>query len=93
MISLSQTAEWNFDIDRYINKIVPPSPLHKFPTSITRWFGYRKEHGPDVGNVMGAFWSFVGAFCGLSIIAAVFNNVDVIQAHHPPALIASFVRF
>ncbi|PVI03436.1 HPP family protein [Periconia macrospinosa] len=91
MLSLSQTAEWNFDIDRYVNKVVPPSPLHKLPTPISRWLGYRKEEpGPDIGNVMGAFWSFVGAFCGLAIVAAVFNNADVIQTHQPPALIASF---
>ncbi|CAI6334038.1 unnamed protein product [Periconia digitata] len=82
--------EWNFDIDQYINTIIPPSPLHKLPTPLSRFLGYRKEQGPDVGNVLGAFWSFVGAFCGLAIVAAVFNNVQMIQAHHPPALIASF---
>jgi hypothetical protein len=40
---------------------------------------------------MGAFWSFVGTIAGLAVIAAVFNNTQSIQAHAPPALIASFV--
>jgi hypothetical protein len=82
---------WNFDVDRYVNRIVPPSPLHKFPTPVARFLGYRKEQKPDVGNILGACWSCVGAFCGLAIIAAVFNNTESIQMRHPPALIASFV--
>lgn len=89
---ISRSAEWNFDIDRYVNRVVPPSPLHKLPTPVSRFLGYRKDQEADVGNIMGAFWSFIGAFCGLAIVAAVFNNVNVIQIHHPPALIASFVR-
>jgi hypothetical protein len=40
---------------------------------------------------MGAFWSLVGAFCGLAVVAAVFNNTRAIQMHSPPAFIASFV--
>ncbi|KAF2679559.1 hypothetical protein K458DRAFT_346505 [Lentithecium fluviatile CBS 122367] len=91
MSSFSRRAEsWNLDLDRYFNRIVPPSPLHKVPTPIARFLGYRKEQEQDVGNVLGAFWSCVGAFLGLAIIAAVFNNTESIQMRHPPALIASF---
>lgn len=91
MSFVERMAAWNVDVDRYINRIVPPSPLHKFPTPIARYLGYRKEQKQDVGNVMGAVWSCVGAFCGLAVIAAVFNNTGSIQMHSPPALIASFV--
>lgn len=91
MTFLHRSSQWNVDIDRYINRIVPPSPLHKLPTPVSRFLGYRKEQKPDVGNVMGAVWSFVGAFCGLAVVAAVFNNTESIQKHMPPALIASFV--
>jgi hypothetical protein len=90
---LDRAASWNVDIDRYINRIVPPSPLHKFPTPIARYLGYRKEQEQDVGNVLGAVWSCVGAFCGLAVVAAVFNNTASIQMRHPPALLASFVSF
>ena len=92
MSVFSRAREWDLDIDRYLNRILSPSPLHKFPTSVSRFLGYRKEQRQDVGNVLGAFWSLVGAFCGLAVIAAVFNNTASIHLHHPPALIASFVR-
>jgi hypothetical protein len=83
--------DWDLDIDRYLNRILPPSPLHKLPTPVSRWLGYRAEQHQDVGNILGAFWSLVGAFAGLAVIVAVFNHTGVIHAHHPPALIASFV--
>lgn len=88
---LARTETWNFDIDRYINRVIPPSPLHRLPNPVSRFLGYRKEQKQDVGNVLGAIWSCVGAFCGLAIIAAAFNNTEAIQVHSPPALIASFV--
>lgn len=91
MFSISAAREWDLDLDHYLNRIIPPSQLHKLPTPISRFLGYRKEQRQDVGNVLGAFWSLVGAFCGLAVIAAVFNNTASIQAHAPPALIASFV--
>ncbi|KAF1935804.1 hypothetical protein EJ02DRAFT_506874 [Clathrospora elynae] len=81
---------WDFDIDRYLNRVIPPSPLHKLPVPVSRLLGYRKEKKQDVGNVLGAMWSLVGAFCGLAVVAAVFNNTKAIHMHHPPALIASF---
>ncbi|ORY17579.1 HPP family-domain-containing protein [Clohesyomyces aquaticus] len=84
--------EWNFDIDRYINPYLPPSRLHRLPTPLSRFLGYRRKETQDVGNVLQAWWGFVGAFCGLAAVAAVFNNSGDIQARHPPAMIASFVR-
>jgi len=89
---LSGARDWNLDIDRHINRVVPASQLPKLPALVARFLGYRKEtQQQDVGNVLGAFWSLVGAFCGLAVVAAVFNNTESIQWHHPPALIASFV--
>jgi hypothetical protein len=91
--SLLQKAEaWNFDIDSFTNPYTPASPIHHLPPWISRFLGYRKEPKEDVGNILGALWSCVGAFCGLGVIAAVFNNTESIQRHSPPALIASFVR-
>lgn len=91
-VFLSGARDWNFDIDRYINRIIPASQLYQLPAPVARFLGYRKDpQQQDVGNILGAFWSLVGAFCGLAVIAAVFNNAESIQRHHPPALIASFV--
>lgn len=87
---ISKAAEWNFDIDHYLNRIAPRSRLDRLPSSVSRWLGYRKEPKKDVGNILQAFWSLVGAFCGLAVISAVFANSPLIQRHHPPVLIASF---
>lgn len=91
MATLERAREWDLDVDGYLNRVIPPSPLHKLPTPVSRFLGYRKEKRQDVGNVLGAVWSFVGAFCGLAVVAGVFNNTASIQWHQPPALIASFV--
>ncbi|KAF2028440.1 HPP family protein [Setomelanomma holmii] len=85
-----RARDWDLDLDRYLNPILPPSQLHRLPTSVSKFLGYRKVQRQDVGNILGAFWSLVGAFCGLAVIAAVFNNTGSIQRHQPPALIASF---
>ncbi|KAL5389004.1 hypothetical protein DPSP01_002707 [Paraphaeosphaeria sporulosa] len=90
MAFVREAEAWNVDIDRHINRIIPPSPLHRLPPPISRFLGYRQHQKQDVGNVLGAFWSLLGAFCGLAVVAAVFNNTKIIQMHHPPALIASY---
>lgn len=91
-MSVFKKAEsWHLDIDRYLNRIIPASPLHRLPTPVSRFLGYRREQKQDVGNILGAFWSLLGTFCGLALVAAVFNNTESIQQHAPPAFIASFV--
>ncbi|KAF2747768.1 hypothetical protein M011DRAFT_38616 [Sporormia fimetaria CBS 119925] len=85
-----KARSWHLDLDTHLNRLIPPSPLPRLPIYISRFLGYRASPTPDVGNILGAIWSFIGAFSGLAVIAAVFNHVDEIQAHHPPALIASF---
>lgn len=88
---ISRVVDWNFDLDTYLNRIVPPSPLHRLPAPVSRFLGYRKgEQKKDVGNILQAFWSFVGAFLGLAVVVAIFNNSSLIQQHHPPVIIASF---
>ncbi|PSN71087.1 hypothetical protein BS50DRAFT_463924, partial [Corynespora cassiicola Philippines] len=78
------SQSWHFDVDHYLNRVIPPSPLHHLPTPASRWLGYRREKRQDVGNVLGAWWSLLGAFCGLAVVAAVFNNTASIQTHKPP---------
>lgn len=88
---MSRARQWDIDIDHYADRYIPASQLYRLPKPISRFLGYREKPQHDVGNVLGAFWSLLGAFCGLGVIAAVFNNTAVIQAHSPPVLIASFV--
>ncbi|OCK78839.1 hypothetical protein K432DRAFT_444335 [Lepidopterella palustris CBS 459.81] len=89
-MKLPKAQDVNFDIDRYLNRFIPPSQLHRLPYPIARFLGYRRSPEQDAGNLLAAFWSFVGTFCGLAVVAAVFNSSPSIQQDHPPALIASF---
>ena len=82
----------HFDIDDYLNKIIPPSPLHRLPRPISKFLGYRKDEKPDVGNVVVAFWALTGAFCGLVLVASVMRYSPLIQKYDPPVLFASLVR-
>lgn len=91
MSVLKKAASWHLDIDRHLYHVIPASPLHRLPPPVSRFLGYRKEQKQDVGNILGAFWSLIGAFCGLAVVAGVFNNTESIQRHAPPAFIASFV--
>ncbi|KAF2273769.1 uncharacterized protein EI97DRAFT_143270 [Westerdykella ornata] len=81
---------WHLDIDYYLNRFIPPSPLYRFHPLVSRFLGYRREQSDDLGNVLCAFWSALGAFCGLAVIVAVFKHSELIQKTHPPVIIASF---
>jgi len=81
---------WGFDIDHYLNRIIPPSPLPNLPYPIAHWFGYRKIPPKDVGNIIAAFFAFVGAFAGLLTVAGLFDYTGI-RHLGGPVLIASFV--
>jgi len=80
---------WGFDIDHYLNRIIPPSPLPNLPYPIAHWFGYRKIPPKDVGNIIAAFFAFVGAFAGLLTVAGLFDYTGI-RHLGGPVLIASF---
>ena len=81
----------NFDIDKYINPIIPSSPLKRLPKPISRFFGYREMPEQPLGNVVSWLWSFIGAFSGIALIAGVFKTSALIQGIHAPLIIGSFV--
>lgn len=80
----------SFDIDRYINRFVPPSWLHRLPKPIARFLGYRHPPAPPIGNVLVWWWAFIGAFSGILIVEAVFHT-NKLQAEGVPLVIASLV--
>lgn len=81
---------FHFDIDYYVNRIVPRSRLHLLPKSISWFLGYREEPQQQVGNVLVWVWAFLGAFVGILVVEAVFQS-DLLAAHGTPVIIASFV--
>lgn len=87
-------SRWHFDIDTYLNRIVPAPPWHWVPRPISHFLGYRGYRPPrPTGNLVIAFWALVGAFCGVSVVMSVTMRVPSFQHHHAPSVIASMVSF
>jgi hypothetical protein len=38
-----------------------------------------------------AAWSFITAFCGLSVVQGIFNYSDYFKEHNVPGIVASYV--
>jgi len=90
-MKVPKAQDVHFDIDRYLNRYVPPSQLHRLPAPISRWLGYRKKPSPEVGNILVSFWAFVGTVAGLLVVGAVLRYGPLVARYHPPILIASLV--
>ncbi|KAL9118794.1 MAG: hypothetical protein Q9187_004652 [Circinaria calcarea] len=67
-----------------------PGRLSRLPLWLSRWFGYRTEAPRKISDLSNALWSFIGAFCGLSILAAVFGHTHYFIERHVPEVVASF---
>ena len=81
----------DFDIDRYINRIIPRNRLHLLPKPISWFLGYRNSSPPRIGNVFVWWWAFIGAFAGTLVVEAVFHT-EALRAEGTPIVIASLVR-
>lgn len=86
---LPAAQDLHIDLDKYLNKIIPPSPLHRLPRPFRRFLGCRESAVPDVGNILVAFWALIGTFAGLVLVTAIFRYSPWIEDHRPPVLIAS----
>ena len=87
-----EAKNWHLDVDKYINPYVPRNRLDKLPTPISHFLGYRDSKRKEIGNILVAAWSFLGAFVGILIIEVVFM-IPEIHKHGVPLIVASFVRF
>ncbi|OAQ96757.1 hypothetical protein LLEC1_01427 [Akanthomyces lecanii] len=82
---------WNFDIDRFLNPIVPSPPWSHMPYPVAYFLGHRKNKPANTGNLMPTFWAFIGIFCAITIIQVVSKHVPAFESHHVPAIVGSFV--
>lgn len=64
--------------------------LHRWTS---HWFGYRSTPPPKQPNYVVCFWTFIGAFLGLSVLQSVFGHPQFFVQHHVPAIIASYVSY
>lgn len=80
----------NFDIDHYINPLIPYNRLHLLPKPITWFLGYRENNRKAIGSLVVVWWSFIGAFIGMLVVEAVYMTHGL-QSDGAPIVIASLV--
>ncbi|RMD42138.1 hypothetical protein DV735_g2990, partial [Chaetothyriales sp. CBS 134920] len=83
-----------YDIDTYLDPITPQRFLHHLPRPISHFLGYRppsrcKAPSPRHPLVLWMF-SFLGAFCGVALIEAVYMHLPQLDGHTVPIVMASF---
>jgi len=84
---LSQT--WHFDIDSYLNPIIPSNRLDNVQPLLSRVLGYRVEPVQEYGNIIIALWTLLSTYVALLLVALIFKLSPWIQSLHPPVLIGS----
>ncbi|KAF8056532.1 HPP family-domain-containing protein [Lyophyllum atratum] len=67
-----------------------PHRLATWPSWLSRWLGYRATEPPKKPQYIIWFWSFIGAFCGISLIQAVFGQVSYFIRRGVPSIVASY---
>ena len=86
-----EAKEIHFDIDKYLNPYIPRNRVARLPKPISHFLGHRESPRKEIGNLLIAAWSFLGAFVGVVVIEAFFK-IPAIYDHGVPLLIGSFVR-
>ncbi|KAK4093032.1 hypothetical protein Purlil1_2957 [Purpureocillium lilacinum] len=81
---------WNFDIDRYLNPLVPSPPWRHLPYPVAYWFGYRKGKPREMGNLVPIFWAFIGVFGAILLIEGVSRHVPSFEHKGVPMIVGSF---
>ncbi|KAJ6188036.1 hypothetical protein N7519_002944 [Penicillium mononematosum] len=64
--------------------------LARFPQSISHWLGYRENAPKPPPKYLVHLWSFIAAFCGLSVVQAIFNYSSYFIERGVPGIIASY---
>ncbi|KAL2155735.1 hypothetical protein VTH82DRAFT_477 [Thermothelomyces myriococcoides] len=83
-------TRWHFDIDKYINPLLPPSCLPYLPSPVAHFLGYRTRPPRPLGNLAMIFWAIIGVFVSLAIIGAVNDAIPALQHRSAPIIIGSF---
>ncbi|KAF8951004.1 HPP family protein [Flammula alnicola] len=67
-----------------------PNRLSRLPQVLSRWLGYRAGPVPKRPDYIIYLWSFIGAFCGISLIQAVFGQAHYFIERGVPSIVASY---
>ncbi|KIK93496.1 hypothetical protein PAXRUDRAFT_828921 [Paxillus rubicundulus Ve08.2h10] len=64
--------------------------LSRVPPAISRWLGYRISPPKPIPEYSVWTWTFVAAFCGVSVLQAVFSRAHYFIERGVPPIIASY---
>ncbi|KAF4126983.1 HPP family [Geosmithia morbida] len=83
---------WNFDIDRYVDSLVPSPPWLYLPRPVSWFLGHRREDDepPEMGNLEPIAWAFAGVFSSILLIEGVGKRIAAFEAHSAPLMVGSF---
>ncbi|KAI4214655.1 MAG: hypothetical protein LQ351_002728 [Letrouitia transgressa] len=68
----------------------PPVRLSRLPPYLSRWLGYRSSPPEKQSKYIICPWSFIGAFCGLAVLQAIFGHARYFIDLDVPPIVASF---
>ncbi|KAI1075007.1 HPP family protein [Whalleya microplaca] len=89
MPSIRSLTQWDFDIDKYLNRLIPPPPWQWIPYPVAYILGHRNGSIKEHGNILSIIWGFIGVFCSLVLIQVISHQIPYIAAHGP-LIVASF---
>jgi hypothetical protein len=81
----------NFDIDKYLNYLLPQPWLSHIPQPISHFLGYRKDAPRKRCDLIIYIWTWIGAFSGVAVIEAVFQRNPYFSDRGVPMIVGSFV--
>lgn len=79
----------NFDIDSYLNPLIPPSQLHHLPTPIAHFLGHRTHTPSEPPALVSWVLAFLATISGLCLVGGVYNYAPGVSQWNPPPLVAS----
>jgi hypothetical protein len=81
----------DFDIDEYLNPLIPRPWLHQLPRWMSWWLGYRATLPRRVPTVFVWAWTFIGIFGGVSVVEVVMGKSSYFVSRQVPIIVGSFV--
>jgi hypothetical protein len=87
----SGPSTWHFDIDKYLNRVIPAPRWRLVPYPIAHLLGHREsERVRRIGNIALTFWAFVGVFVAIIFIELAMKSLTVVE-ESGLLIVASFV--
>ncbi|RMY67458.1 hypothetical protein D0864_11579 [Hortaea werneckii] len=74
----------NFDVDTYLNPIIPPSQLHRIPKTISHFLGHRNHQPSEPPHLISYTLAYLATVTGLCLVGGVYNHAPGVTKWQPP---------